>query len=164
EFLGPGRPGALCCAIPSSTSTWPGGSPSSQVSPSPCWSCLPTSPATGCETGSTPPGGSSSHAHAWDQEPEPSRLHLLADASELQQILAEVRVRVGRPGQAAALQRRDETVGDLDNVLPGQTGLPWAGDEETVPPDCVHDLCHALGDLVRCANELDRPVDPFCRE
>src|SRR6266446_2764857 len=86
---------------------------------------------------------------------------LLEVQSELQQILAEVRVRVGRPGQAAPLQRRDEPIGDLDDVLPGQPRLPWAGDEEPVPPDCFHHLPHALGDLVRCANEFDRPIDPF---
>src|SRR5262245_53886791 len=85
-------------------------------------------------------------------------------ASELQQIIAEVLVCVGCPGQATTLKRRDEAVGDLDDVLPGQPRLPWTGDEEPIPPDLLHDLCHALGDLVRCANELDRPVHPFCHK
>src|SRR5712691_9114530 len=89
---------------------------------------------------------------------------LLEVQSELQQILAEVRVRVGRPGQATPLQRRDETVGDLVDGLPGQPRLPWAGDEAPVPPDLLHNLAHTLGDLVRCADELDRPVNPFCHE
>src|SRR6266850_1127567 len=54
--------------------------------------------------------------------------------SELQQISAEVSVCVVRSSQAAPLERWDETVGDLDDVLTGQACHPWTGDEEPVSP------------------------------
>jgi hypothetical protein len=33
-----------------------------------------------------------------------------------------------------------------------------------VSPDLVHDLSHACGDLIGCADELDGPVDSFGHE
>jgi hypothetical protein len=113
------------------------------------------------------------HAHEWLREADRRRLvesalqvHPFSQGphevrSELQQISAEVSVCVVRSSQAAPLERWDETVGDLDDVLTGQACHPWTGDEEPVPPNFVHDLSHARRHLVRCADELDRPVDPF---
>ena len=75
--------------------------------------------------------------------------------SELQQVIAEVSVCVVRSGQAAPLERWDETISDLDDVLTGQACHPRAGDEEAVSPDFVHDLSHARRHLIRCADELD---------
>jgi hypothetical protein len=61
-------------------------------------------------------------------------------------MIAKVGVRVVPPGQASPLQRRDETVGDLDDVLTGETRHPWAGDEVPISPDLIHDLSHACRD------------------
>jgi hypothetical protein len=41
------------------------------------------------------------------------------------------------PGQAPPLECRDENVGDLDDVLRGETRHPWADDEEPVSPDLL---------------------------
>ncbi len=46
-------------------------------------------------------------------------------------------MQVAHPGQTSPLQRQDETVGDLDDGLPGQTRLPWAGDEAPVSPTAM---------------------------
>jgi hypothetical protein len=86
------------------------------------------------------------HAHEWLREADRRRLvesalqlHPFSQGphearSELQQISAEVSVCVVRSSQAAPLERWDETVGDLDDVLTDQACHPWTGDKKPIPP------------------------------
>ena len=77
--------------------------------------------------------------------------------SELEEGVAQVLVGVAGAGEAAALERGHETLGDLGDV-PATHPHGRRRDEEAVAADLLDDLAHRVGDVVGRADQLERPV------
>src|SRR5260370_18323348 len=83
--------------------------------------------------------------------------------SEFLQGVAQGLALIGGADQAAALQRRNQTLGDLDDN-PAAGPLERRADQEPVTTDRRHRLAHPLRHLVGGADEVEPAVIPLGSE